>query len=153
MINDSINVTGEVNILVTDKDGNIKDKKHIPNLVVTAGKNHIAARISGLLSGAGAEGAIISHMAYGIGTIAPAITDINLVSTLGARRVITGISHTAATNTVTITANFTGSSGNITEAGLFNALTGGTMICRTTFGSSPVVVSDTLTITWTIKIN
>jgi hypothetical protein len=41
----------------------------------------------------------------------------------------------------------------VTEAGIFNALTGGDMLCRTVF---PVVnkgADDTMSVTWTVTLN
>lgn len=147
---DGINATGDVSIIVTDKDGNIKQTLDVTNLVVTTGKNHIASRIAGVFTG---EGAAISHMGFGTSTTTPIITDTNLITQLGARVPISSITHTAGTNTVVVTASFTGSAGTITEAGMFNALTSGTMICRTTFGAVPVLATDGLAIVWTLTIN
>ena len=152
IFNDNIRVTGDVSVVVTDKDGVEKAIRFIPNLVVTTGKNHIAARMAGLLSGAGLEGALISHIGFGTSVVAPTVIDTILGSQLAARSVV-GLSHTAATNTFTATATFTGTAGDITEAGMFNALTGGTMICRTTFGAVTILSTDTLAIAWTLTIN
>lgn len=149
----SVNVTGDVSIEVTSIDGIIKERRYIPNLVVTTGKNHIAARIAGLLSGAGLEGAIISHMGFGISTIIPTISDTVLGTQLGARVPITAISHIAGTNKLIVTATFIGTAGSITEAGMFNALTAGTLVCRTTFNAVPILSTDALAIAWTLTIN
>ena len=45
MIQDSIKMTGELRITVTNPEGNITQETVIPNLVVTAGKNLIASRL------------------------------------------------------------------------------------------------------------
>lgn len=201
--NESISASGEVSIIVTDKDGNIKETRNVPNLVVTAGKNHIAARLfanyilwtasttatlnthyyyannvykcttAGVFntvapthtSGAVANGtatltwisyndsSLVSHLGFGTSTVAPTLDDTNLLAILGARTTAT-LAHTIATNLVIVSASYTvPSTTNITEAGLFNALTGGTMICRTTFGAVAVNTSDVLAISWTLKIN
>jgi hypothetical protein len=149
IFNDSINISGQVNIVVTDKDGKVKQIVDVPNLVVTTGRNHIAARVSGTFTG---EGAPISHIGFGTSTITPVLSDTNIFSILGTRMPAT-ITYTAGSNTITTSASFTGTAGNITEAGMFNALTGGTLICRTTFGAVPVLSTDGLAIIWTIKIN
>ena len=44
LLKESISVSGDVCICVTDKHGNIKDNREIHNLVVTYGKYHIASR-------------------------------------------------------------------------------------------------------------
>ena len=150
-LNEGINTTGYVSIVVTDKDGGIKHDIYIPNLVVSTGKYHIASRLAGILTG---EGAAISHIGFGTAVTTPVISDVNLGAILGVRVPISGaITHSAGTNTITVDATFTGYAGNITEAGMFNALTGGTMICRTTFGSVPVLATDGLAISWTLTIN
>jgi hypothetical protein len=147
---ESIKITGDVTITVFDSDGAIKNTQDIPNLVVTTGKNHIASRIAGIFTG---EGAPISHMGIGTSTTTPTLSDTSILSALGARVVISSMNHTAAINTIVVVASFSGYAGSITEAGMFNALTGGTMICRTTFGAVPVISGDTTVITWTLKIN
>ncbi len=43
--------------------------------------------------------------------------------------------------------------GSLTEAGLFNALTGGTMLCRTVYATVTKGASDTVVLTWTVTIN
>lgn len=149
LLNESISVSGDVSICVTDKDGNIKDSREMHNLVVTYGKYHIASRLAGVFTG---EGAAMSHIGFGTSTITPIISDIALYAPLGARVAVT-LSHTVGTNSVTAIASYTGSVGSITEAGIFNSLTGNTMICRTTFGAIPILSTDTLSISWTLKIN
>lgn len=149
LLNESISVAGDVSICVTDKDGVVKDNREMHNLVVTYGKNHIAARLAGIFTG---EGAAMSHIGFGTSTIAPIITDTDLYAYLGARVPIS-LTHTAGTNSVTATASYIGSAGSIAEAGIFNSLTGNTMICRTTFGAISILSTDTLAISWTLKIN
>ena len=151
MFNDTIKAAGDVTIVVTDKDGNIKEERHIPNMVVTLGKNHIAARIAGLLTTAGQIGAPISHIGFGTSAIVPSLTDTGLLSQVGVRAVTTP---TVSENTVTLSASFTGTTANITEAGIFNSLAGtSNLICRTTFGVVPLLSSETLSISWALKIN
>jgi hypothetical protein len=152
IFNDNIGVTGDVSIVVTDRAGVEKTRIQIPNLVVTTGKNHIAARMAGALLGAGLEGALISHIGFGTSVITPTILNTALGSQLASRSVVV-LSHTAATNTFTATATFTGTAGIITEAGMFNALTGGVMICRTVFGAVNILSTDALAIAWTLTIN
>jgi hypothetical protein len=43
--------------------------------------------------------------------------------------------------------------GAISEAGIFNASSGGTMLCRTVFPVVNKQASDTIAITWTITIS
>ena len=43
--------------------------------------------------------------------------------------------------------------GAITEAGIFNASSGGTMLCRTVFDVVNKGASDAMTITWTVTVS
>ena len=43
--------------------------------------------------------------------------------------------------------------GAITEAGIFNASSGGTMLCRTVFSVVNKGASDAMTITWTVTVS
>ena len=43
--------------------------------------------------------------------------------------------------------------GAITEAGLFNASSSGTMLCRTVFSVVNKGASDAMTITWTVTVS
>lgn len=150
---DGINITGDVHIEVYDENGILKQKKDIPNLVVTTGKYYVAAKLAGITTG---EGVTISHMAIGTGGAATASGDVALVSQLGTRQALISLTHTTGTTTLTASASFTpGIITIISEAGLFNSSTGVTsnMICRTTFGSISLTATDTIAISWTLTIN
>jgi hypothetical protein len=58
MFAEQIKVTGQVSIVITGKDGQVKDQREIKNLVVTTGKEFIAARMVGTPTA-------MSHMALG----------------------------------------------------------------------------------------
>lgn len=147
MVKDKVTATGRVQIVLTGKDGKVKETRDIYNLVVDVGEAFIASRM------AGTSAAVMSHMGIGSGTTAAAAGQTALVTAVGARVALT--STTVAANTVTYVAAFVAgaSTGAITEAGLFNALTAGTMLCRTVFAVVPKGVDDILSITWTVTIN
>ena len=144
--NETIKMKGELDIVVRDSSGNIKETRHIPNLVVTAGKNYIASRMVGTAS------SIMSHMAIGTGTTTPAVGDTTLTTEAG--RVALG-SGTDSNNQVTYTATFSAGTGTgaITEAGVFNANTGGTMLCRTTFPVVNKAAGDSIAVTWVVTVS
>lgn len=148
MIDDNLKVTGRVSISLYDKDGNLKDGREIKNLVVNNGKGFIASR---MISG-GAS--VMSHMALGSGTTAPAAGDTALESLLGVREILDS-STSPASGVVLYTSSFEGgdATGAVTEAGIFNAATDGTMLCRTTFDVINKSATDTLSVTWTITIS
>ena len=146
MINDNIKATGELQIVLRDKDGNIKENRTVPNLVVTVGKNFIASRMVGTSS------AVMSHMALGTNNGAPNAGHTTLLGEL-ARAVL--VSGTSLTNVVTYSALFAAGvgTGALTEAGIFNAASAGTMIARTTFAPVSKEADDSLTINWQISIS
>jgi hypothetical protein len=145
MIRDGLKVTGAVEVTLFDKDGNIKDQRSIKNLVVTVGKEFIAARMVGTPS-------VMSHMAIGSSSTAANIADTALGVELGR---VALVSSTASGAVVTNTATFAAGvgTGAVVEAGTFNAGSAGVMLCRSVF---PVVnkgVDDGMSITWTITVS
>lgn len=142
-------VVGTANVLVEvfDEDGTLKDSREIHNLVVTAGKNHIADQLS---SSPGQSA--MSHMAIGTGTTAAAAGDTALGTEID-RNALT--SRTDATNVVTYVGDWAAGDGTnsaIAEAGIFNAASSGTMLARAVFTAINKGASDTLKITWTVTI-
>lgn len=140
-------VTGSLTIVLYDEHGNIKDKREIPNLVVTSGKNYLVSRAVGVAK------SVMSHMGVGTSSTAPAINQTALVAQLSSRVALSSTS--SLNNTITYVTTFAAGvcTGALTEAGVFNASTSGDMLCRTTF---PVVnkgSSDSLVITWVITVN
>lgn len=147
MIKDTLKLKGELTIVVKDKDGKVKETRKEKNLVVNAGLTYICSRMTSTSASA------MTHMAVGSGTTAASGSQTDLVSILGVREPLD--SSTSSSNTVTYTSSFEAGEGTgaVTEAGIFNASTGGTMLCRTTF---PVVnkgANDTMAITWTITLS
>lgn len=145
MLNDGLKITGAVEIKVFDKDGVVKDERTIKNLVVTAGKTFIAARMVGTPDA-------MSHMAIGSGGTAADAADATLETELG--RVALS-SSTSSGAVVTHTATFGAGTGTgaVVEAGILNAASGGTLQCRSVF---PVVnkgADDGMSITWTITVS
>lgn len=145
-LNENLKMKGELAIVVRDENGFIKQTLNVPNLVVTVGKNYIASRIVGTAS------TIMSHMAIGTGTATPAAGDTTLGTEAGR---VTLASGTSSTNTVTYTASFPAGTGTgaITEAGVFNASSAGTMLCRTTFPVVNKAAGDSIAITWVVTVS
>jgi chloramphenicol 3-O-phosphotransferase len=146
MLQDSIKMTGELRITVTNPEGNLKQEVVIPNLVVTAGKGYIASRMKD------ATATAMSHMAIGSGSTAAAVGDTTLGTELGR---VSLTSTTVTANAVAYVATFPAGTGTgaITEAGIFNASSSGTMLCRTVFSVINKGAADTLGITWTVTVN
>jgi hypothetical protein len=146
MLQDSIKMTGELRITVTNPEGNIKQEVVVPNLVVTAGKGYIASRMKDTSATA------MSHMAIGSGSTAAAVGDTTLGTSLGR---VSLTSTTVTANAVAYVATFPAGTGTgaVTEAGIFNDGTAGTMLCRTVFSVINKGAADTLGITWTVTVN
>lgn len=146
MINDSIKLKGDLTIVVKDKSGQIKEQRQEKNLVVTAGLDFIASRMKDATASA------MTHMAVGSDSTAAAAGDTDLGSLLGSREGLD--STTVSGSTVTYVSSFEAGDGTgaITEAGIFNASTGGTMLCRTVFSTVNKAVDDTMTINWSVSL-
>lgn len=150
MISNKIKATGAVTIEVRAKDGELKRRMEIPNLVVTAGLHFLAQRAIG-----GAFPAV-SHLAVGTGgATAQAPGQTQLVAEI-ARAAIDSAAASPGRGSFVVYATFAPgvATGTWTEAGLFNAGAAGTMIARTTFTATPVAkeADDTITVTWAVDI-
>lgn len=146
MINEGLKLRGDVALVLRDKDGNIKEQREEKNLVVSAGLNFITSRMKD------GTATVMSHMAVGSDSTAPAAGNTDLGSILGSREALD--STTVTDNTITYVSSFEAGDGTgaITEAGIFNASTAGTMLCRVVFGTITKAADDTLQITWTITL-
>lgn len=143
---EQLKITGRLKIEVFNPDGSLKELREIDNLVVTAGKGFIASRM------VGTSAAVMSHMAVGTGTTSPVVGNTTL-ETEAARVSLTSGTASGAVATYAATFGAGTGTGALTEAGILNAGSGGTMLCRTVF---PVVnkgAADGMTITWTVTIS
>ena len=146
LMNESLKATGQVSVEIFDPSGSLKEKIHIPNLVVTTGRDYIARRM------ANTDDAVMSHMATGTDNTTPALSD----TTLGTENGRVALDSTAvANNVVTYQATFAPgtSTGALVEAAVLNASSAGTMLCRTTFDVVNKAAADTMVITWAITIS
>ena len=148
MISDSIKITGNVKIDIIGADGAVKDSREIKNLVVTVGKNYIASRMKD------ATATAMTHMELGTGATAAAVGDTTLQTAISGSRV-TLASTTVTTNSIAYVASFPAGTGTgaVTEAGIFNAASAGTMLCRTVFSVVNKGAADAMSITWTITVS
>lgn len=145
---ENLNATGKVQVQHFNAQGILVEEYHVPNLVVTSGKNYIAAKMVATTN----NPASMTHMAIGTGTGTPAASDTTLGTQTG-RVSLSG--STVSTNTITYTATFPAGTGDgaITEAGVFNAGSAGTMLCRTTFPVVNKASGDTIAITWVVTVS
>lgn len=145
MMNDGLKLRGDVALVLRDKHGNVKDERNIKNLIVDTGLNFICDRMKN-------DETAMTHMALGSGSTAAAAGDTTLGSQLGSREALD--SDTVSANTITYTSSFEANdaTGSVTEAGIFNAASGGTMLCRTVFAVVNKGADDSLSVTWTITL-
>ena len=144
---ETLNMKGELTIERFDISGMLVEKRKIPNLVVSGGKNLMISRLLSTTDG------VMTHMGVGTGVTSPVAGNTALGTALGARIALTSASQSS--NTVTYVGTFDAgvSTGAITEAGIFNALTSGTMLCRTTFPVVNKAAGDSIVITWNVTIS
>ena len=140
---------GRVHIQVFGPNGELKEERKVKNLVVDDGLEHIANRL-----GASSPATRMSHMEVGTGTTSPAAGNTALETAISSSRVAL-TTQTVSTNTVEYVGDFPAGTGTgaVTEAGVFNASSSGTLLCRTTFSVVNKGASDTLKITWTLTVS
>jgi len=142
---DFLTAKGTLGIVLTDQNGNLKQELNVTNLVVDTGLAYIASRMKD------ATATAMTHMAIGSGTNDPAAGNTALQTELG-RVALT--STTVTNNSVAYIASFAAGTGTgaVTEAGIFNASSAGTMLCRTEFAVINKAAGDSMTITWTVTV-
>lgn len=143
---EQLNIKGRLKIHVWDVETlETKQYLEVDNLVVTTGLEYIASRMKDTTFGA------MSHMAVGDDGTTPVLGDTALGSELG-RVALT--STTVTSNVVEYIATFGAgtATGAIEEAGILNAGSGGTMLCRTTFAVVNKGAADAMSITWEVTV-
>lgn len=145
---ENLKPTGLVKVVHTNAAGDLVQEFEVPNLVTTAGKGHIAAKIAATTN----SPVSMTHMAIGTGTTAAAVGDTTL-GTEGGRVSLTNA--VVSTNTITYTATFPAATGTgaVTEAGILNASSGGTLLCRTVFPVVNKAAGDSIAITWVVTVS
>jgi len=140
--NDTLALTGKLTISL---NGDVVQET--TNLVVTAGKEWVAARMKNTST-------VMTHMAIGTGTTAAVIANTTL-GTEVARQALSTSGGTVAGAVITFATSYAAGTGTgaITEAGVLNAASGGTMLARTVFGVVNKGSLDTMTISWAVTIS
>ena len=140
-MNEQIGIKGKLKIQLI-RDGKVIQEEKVNNVIVTTGKSLVASLVSG-------SGTAFSYMAIGTDNTTEVVGDTTLTSEIG-RVVLT--SKTAAANVISYIGDFPAGTGTgtITEAGVLNASSSGTMLNRATFSSITKSASDALKITWTV---
>jgi hypothetical protein len=145
--NENLKASGSLRVVVTDTTtGQVKEDREFKNLVVTVGKNFVASRIVGVAQN------VMSHMAVGSNNTAAAAGDTALGTELGRVALASGY---ATNSIVTYTATFPAgtATGAVVEAGILNAASAGTLLCRTVFSVVNKGANDAMSVTWTVTIS
>jgi YD repeat-containing protein len=152
-LTESIDPKGRITLQMRDAQGAMVQEVAADNSIVLTGRDLVAKQF------AGQSIASVSHVAIGTGN---APTDPNVSSALGTelfRKAINPINpalHIATTNdnkkkvTISCDLDFNEGNGALTEAGLFNAVTGGVMYNRVVFPPVNKTTDFKLTIIWEI---
>lgn len=148
MTMEKIKVDGVMSAILLHADGTKEEfAKH--NLIVDAGVDFMCAA----LGSSGARPAALSHIALGTGTSLATTSQIGL-QTETARKAA-AYAHTNGTPSFTMTATFNAgeATGALTEAGVFNASSGGVMFDRVVFPVINKEANDVLTMTFTFSMS
>ena len=140
MINDNLKMVGKLSIAINDTI-----VQEVDNLVVTSGKVWVAQRMNNVNT-------VMTHQAIGTGTATAVVANTTLATEL-VRVALTSTTVTA--NAIAYVATYASGTGTgaITEAGMFDASSGGDMLCRTVFSVINKGADDSMTITWTVTVS
>lgn len=133
--------------------GHWSDKAVVANLITNAGFALVAGRINGSGSPAAA-----TYIGVGTGTTAANVANTALeteITDSGLERASASVSLVTTTVTndtaqMVVTFTVTGTKA-VTESGVLNASSSGSLLCRQVFSAINVVSGDSLQITWKIK--
>jgi len=139
---------GNLKVELRDEHGLVKAMREIDNVFTDAGDAHVADQME-----SSPDEDAMSHMAVGTSTTTLTAGD----TTLGGetdRNALTSFTQGAGgdDNKVVYVGDWAAGDATaaITEAGIFNSSTAGTMLCASTFSVINKGASDTLQISWTV---
>lgn len=143
---DDVKVTDNIKLVLRGPDGKVKQEQTSHNLVTTKGAEGIAER---LLAAPGTE--VPTHMAIGTGTEEAKVGDTTLKTELD-RNALS--SKTRSGKVVTYKATWAAGDGTgaITEGGILNAASTGTLFNRAVWSVVNKGAEDTLEIIWTTTV-
>lgn len=147
-LREEVDVRGDWDIYKISPDGEVEVVSR-KNLIVAGGYDFICDAIGKAASRPG----VMSHLAVGSGTAAAALAQTSLTSEI--TRISALYAHTAGTKTFKMSATFAPGTGTgaITEAAIFNASSGGTMLNRVTFPVMNKGADDTIVAEFTFTLS
>ena len=147
---DGAKVKDNVKIVLRGPDGKIKEVRELHNTVAAVGDAHIADQLSEV-----PDESPMSHMAIGTGDNSGLGTAVTALATELDRNALTSFNQGAGAddNDVIYIADWAAGDGTgaITEAGIFNDPSAGTILLYSTFAVINKAAGDTLQITWTLS--
>jgi len=156
-MNETVGLKGWIVLEHFDSEGKLIEDVRTPNLVVSVGKAEVAGLMVSDVSGM----TKFDYIAIGTGTTAAAAGDTTLGAEItgggGERR---GGADVTGTRVTTSVANDTGqwvttfsftATYAVTEAGVLNAASAGTLLARQTFSAINIVNGDSLQCTWKVQ--
>jgi hypothetical protein len=156
-MNETMNMEGRVRLIAEDQDGRIVLDRWHSNRIVQAGRRLVAQRFAGV---AGTPPAIVSHMAVGTGSTAPADGDLALVAERARNPVADPVYNTVVDASgiqrikVSLQTVFDFGEANgadpLREAAIFTAAADGTMYNRVVFDAVTKANTFKLTLIWDI---
>jgi hypothetical protein len=131
-------------MVLTGPDGEIKEERRFHNLITTAGKRKL------LLAASANQLNAFGYCAIGTGTTAANTADTTLGTEVARSSVITPTNPDS--DHLQFQATFAAGTGTgaITESGLFDAASVGTLLCRQVFSVINKGAGDSLQITWSL---
>jgi len=152
---ETLKLKGSFVLEVLGKEGVVKERREVKNVITDVGKAQVAGLINGVVT------TPFKYIAIGSGTTSPTASDTALEAEVKRKLATVDRVTTNVTNdTAYLEATFSSADGlsgsmSITEAGVFDADTGGNMLCRQTFSAVNVNwdAGDQLTIKWKIVVS
>jgi len=142
---DNLRLKGVVEISVI-KNGRVINYEKKDNLIVSVGKDRVEELIGGTST------SYFNYIAIGTGTTSPSDSDTSLVNEV--KRAQATVTHGASGEVFEKTFDFdSAESYNITELGIFDQASGGTMLDRITFSAKAVDVDTSLLVRVTISVS
>lgn len=132
------------------RNGVLLSRTVTPNLIVNSGKTEVAKLI-----GSGLEGTAFTHLGIGSDNTAPAATQTELLGQITRlSATITNVTTYTTNDTAQFSAAYTAAASvTVQEAGIFNAASGGTMLCRATVGPFGLASGDQLQLTYKVVVS
>jgi hypothetical protein len=155
---ESIELKGQLRLSLTDRDGNTVLTQTAHNKVVTSGRDLVAKLFSNV-----ENTATVGFVAVGTGDKEVSESDAALATQLGDRKALGNFDVNKDLSTVgsgdnarrkitrTVELDFAEANGELREAGLFTAATGGVMYNRVVFPTVTKTSSFKLTLVWEIQ--